>query len=264
VCRELIHDFGCRAVCGEMKARDCKCNSTQHSHQQLLGIFGPGTVLTPAPTASIVAPTNNGAVSTGFVVQVLAGSQRGVAKVELYLNGSRWMVLKGAGFGPNGQTNPSTYTFYTPQTVPNGIIDIDAKAYDDLGLGVGSIPIRVMKGAPCTNADACADNQQCIEGKCVFDAPEGELGDECGYDQFCKSWTCLGDGDKLCTQECLTDEPTSCPSDFECLRTAPTGTAGYCWPIDGGCCSVGHSRNAIWMHGGLALLVIGWLRRRRR
>ena len=98
----------------------------------------------------------------------------------------------------------------------------------------------------------------------MFDAPEGELGDECSYDQFCKSWTCLGDGDKLCTQECLTDEPTSCPADFDCLRVGPTGTAGFCWPEDGGCCSVGHDRNAIWMHGGLALLVIGWLRRRRR
>jgi hypothetical protein len=173
------------------------------------------------------------------------------------------MRLPGAKFGVNGQLEQA-YTFYTPPNVPDGIIDLQGKAFDDLGLGVATIPVTVMKGAPCATDDACANHQHCDAGRCRFDAPVGELGDSCSYGQYCKSWTCLGDGDKLCTQECLTDEPTSCPTGFECLHSADTGTDGFCWPIDnGGCCSAGHDRNAIWIHGGFALLVLGWLRRRR-
>jgi hypothetical protein len=255
-----------RATCGEMGPRDCRCSKTQNSHQQLLAIFGPGTPLTAAPTASIVYPLNNAAVTSGWVTHVSAGSQRGIAKVELYLNGSRWMVMPGAAFGPLGQMNPSTYTFYLPANVPDGIIDIQAKAYDDLGLGVASIPITVTKGAPCTSDSACAEHQTCDAGRCVFAAPTGELGDSCTYSQFCKSWTCLGAGDDMrCTQECLTDEPTSCPAGFTCDPTDDQGTAGFCWPTDtGGCCNVGHERGAIWIHGALAALVLGCLRRRRR
>jgi MYXO-CTERM domain-containing protein len=254
-----------RASCGEMAKRACKCNSTQNSHQQLLEIFGAGTVLTPAPEASIVYPANSAVVTPAFVTHVSASSQRGVAKVELYLNDSRWMVQPGAKFGLNGQP-VSTYTFYTPANVPDGIIDIQAKAYDDLGIGIATIPITVTKGAPCANNDACADNQTCDAGRCKYPAPVGELGDSCEYGQFCKSWTCLGgDGDKFCTQDCLTDEPTSCPAEFECLAQSDTGTAGVCWPLDrGGCCSVSRDRNAVWIHGGFALLVLGLLRRRRR
>jgi hypothetical protein len=253
-----------RAKCGEMAARNCKCNTTQNSHQQLLAIFGPGTVLTPAPEASIVFPANGGVVTPSFLTHVNASSQRGVAKVELYLNDSRWMVLPGAKFGANGQL-ASIYSFYTPPNVPDGIIDIQARAYDDLGIGVATIPITVTKGAPCTNNDACAKNQTCDAGRCKYPAPTGELGDSCSYGQFCKSWTCLGDEDKFCTQDCLTDEPTSCPAGFECLGQSETGTEGVCWPLDtGGCCSVRHDRKPIWIHGVLALFVLGLLRRRRR
>ncbi len=252
-----------RAKCGEMMVRNCRCGSSQNSHQQLLSIFGPGQVITPPPVASIIFPANSGTVTNGFVVHVQAGSQRGVAKVELFLNGSRWMVLPGAGFGPNGQSLDSKYTFYTPPNVPDGIIDIQAFAYDDLGLSVATIPITVTKGAPCAGDSACADNQTCDAGRCKYPAPSGELGDSCDYGQSCKSWTCLGDGDKICTQDCLTDEPTSCPAGFECLAQSDEGTGGVCWPLDTGCCSIGHARGAIWVHGGLALLVLGLLRRRR-
>lgn len=255
-----------RAKCGEMAVRDCKCSSTQNSHQQLLGLFGAGTPLTAAPHASIVYPTNDTMVSTGWVVHVSAGSQRGVAKVELFLNGSRWMVLPGAAFGPRGQNDDADYTFYVPEDVPDGIIDVEGRAYDDLGMEVATIPVTVTKGAPCTSDDACLANQTCDEGRCKYGPPPGELGDSCDYGQFCKSWTCLGsDDDKRCTQDCLTDEPTSCPMGFTCEPTDDQGTDGFCWPTEeGGCCSVGRDRDAIWIHGGLALAVLGSLRRRRR
>ncbi|HEX5097116.1 MAG TPA: hypothetical protein VFX21_13910 [Acidimicrobiia bacterium] len=253
-----------RAKCGEMAARKCRCNSSQNSHTQLISIFGAGVPITAAPHASVIFPTNNSAVTTGWVTHISAGSQRGVAKVELYFNDSRWMVQPGAKFGANGQLDPSTYTFIPPANVPDGIIDIQGKVYDDLGIGVATIPIRVTKGAPCTTDDQCAAHQHCDAGRCLFEAPVGELGDSCEYPQYCKSWTCLGDGDKTCTQECRTDEPTSCPEGLECFSASENGVDGFCFPPGGGCCSVGHERHAIWIHGGLALAVLGSLRRRRR
>ena len=255
-----------RAKCGEMMARPCKCGTSQNSHQHLLATFGEGTPITPPPHASIIFPLDNTVVATGWVVHVSAGSQRGVARVELFLNGSRWGLLPGAKFGPSGQPDPSQYTFYLPVDVPDGIIEIQAKAYDDLGLAVATNPITVTKGAPCTSDDACAQNQTCDAGRCLWGEPPGELGDSCSYGQFCKSWTCLGSDDDLrCTQECLTDEPTSCPAGFRCEPLDDQGTDGYCWTTDeGGCCSVGHGRDSLWLHGGLALAVLGWLRRRRR
>lgn len=255
-----------RAKCGEMMARPCKCGASQNSHQQLLSIFGEGTPITPPPTAAVIFPADGSTVANGWVVHVSAGSQRGVAKVELFLNGSRWGVMPGARFGPSGQPDPSQYTFYMPDDVPDGIIDIRAIAYDDLGLVAETPIVTVTKGAPCTSDAACAQNQVCDAGRCKWGEPTGELGHTCSYDQFCKSWTCLGSEDeKRCTQECLTDEPTSCPDGFTCEVVGGQGTQGYCWPTDtGGCCSVGHGRSSLWAHGGLALVIAGWLRRRRR
>jgi len=252
-----------RAKCGEMAARACKCGSTQNSHQQLISIFGEGMPITPPPHASIVFPVDNTPVLTGWVAHVSAGSARGVAKVELYLNGSRWGVLLGGKFGANGQGD-QTYTFYPPANVPDGIIEVSAIAYDDLGFSVQTQTVTVTKGTPCTTDDACLDNQTCDAGRCVYPAPDGELGDSCGYDQACKSWTCIGgDGDQRCSQECATDEPTSCPDGFSCLGTGQ-GTAGYCLTTDeGGCCSVGRGAGAPWVHGGIALVVFGLVRRRR-
>lgn len=254
-----------RAKCGEMTARACKCTQTQNSHQQLVSIFGEGTPITAPPTAQIVFPTSNSIVPSGWVTHVAAGSTRGVAKVELYLNNSRWMVLPGAKFNALGQMNPSTYSFFLPPNVPDGIIDVQAFAYDDIGLVTATTAVTVTKGAPCTNDDACAENQTCDAGRCLYGEPTGELGDSCTYGQFCKSWTCLGNDDQYCTQECATDEPTSCPAGFECVLAQGQVTAGFCFvPSGGGCCSVGRDRGAIWIHAGLALAVLGSLRRRRR
>jgi hypothetical protein len=147
--------------------------------------------------------------------------------------------------------------------VPDGIIDIQAFAHDDIGMVTASPLVTVTKGAPCTSAATCLPDQKCDEGRCHWDAPAGDLGDSCTYDQSCKTWTCLGNDDKFCTQECFTDEPTSCPMGFECVGVQGEPVAGYCFIPGGGCCSVGHDRGAIWVHGALALAVFGSLRRRR-
>jgi len=254
-----------RAQCGEDKVRNCRCGSSQNSHAKLLSVFGPGTPITPPPHVTIGFPMNNGTVGTGWVVHALAGSTRGVAKVELFLNGSRWHVLPGVKFGANGQADPSDYTFIVSSKVPDGIIDVQAKAYDDLGIATDSAVVTVTKGAACTADSACLKDQKCNAGHCTWPAPEGDLGDSCSYDQQCKAWTCLGaDSDKYCTTPCYTDEPSSCPSDFIC---APTGnqTDGFCLPDNSGCCSVGHeSSRRLWAHLCLSVLVLTWLRRRRR
>jgi hypothetical protein len=252
-----------RAQCGEDAVRKCKCGSSQNSHTKLISVFGQGTPITPAPHVTIGFPAQGGTVGASWVVHALAGSKRGVAKVELYLNGSRWHVLPGALFGQNGQADPTDYTFTVSSKVPDGIIDVQAKAYDDLGLAADSEIVTVTKGMACTSDATCLKDQHCEAGHCNWPAPEGELGSECSYDQQCTTWTCLGDEDgKYCTTPCYTDEASSCPSDFLCAPTG-NGTDGFCLPEGGGCCSVGGGRD-LWPTACLSVLVLTWLRRRRR
>ncbi|HUS32494.1 MAG TPA: hypothetical protein VMZ53_28530 [Kofleriaceae bacterium] len=254
-----------RAQCGEDGVRKCRCGSSQNSHAKLITVFGEGTPITAAPHVSLGFPTNGSTVGSSWVVHALAGSARGIAKVELYLNGSRWHVVPGQGFGANGQADPSDYTFMVSTKVPDGLIDVQAKAYDDLGIASDSEIVTVTKGAACTMDAQCLADQHCQAGHCTWPAPEGELGASCEYDQQCKGWTCLGDEDsKYCTVPCYTDEPTSCPSDFTC---APTGnqTDGFCLPEGGGCCSAsGDGGRGLWATACLSVLVLTWLRRRRR
>jgi hypothetical protein len=252
-----------RAQCGEDAVRKCRCGASQNSHAKLISVFGEGTPITAPPHVNIGFPSQGATVASGWVVHALAGSKRGVAKVELFLNGSRWHVLKGQGFGANGQADPSDYTFMVSTKVPDGIIDVKSIAYDDLGIATESDTVTVTKGAACTQDAQCLKDQHCDAGHCTWPPPEGELGTSCTYDQQCKGWTCLGDEDgKFCTVPCYTDEPASCPSDFTC---APTGnqTDGFCLPEGGGCCSVGGDRGLM-PTACLSVLVLTWLRRRRR
>ena len=254
-----------RSQCGENAVRNCKCGTAQNSHEKLISVFGEGTPITPAPHVAVTFPLDGSTVNSGWVVHAGAGSKRGVAKVELYLNGSRWTVVKGQGFGALGQADPSDYTLTPSNKVPDGIIDVKAIAYDDLGISTESASITVTKGAPCTSNSTCLKDQQCESGKCVWPAPKGELGDSCSYDQQCKAWTCLGDDSgKYCTTPCYTDEPATCPKDFSCV---PTGnqTDGFCIPEGGGCCSVGgDSARHLWLQLCMSVLVLTWLVRRKR
>jgi hypothetical protein len=252
-----------RAECGESKVRNCKCSNTQNSHTMLLGIFGPGTPTTPPPVVSLTFPVaGQTTITNGIAIHANASSQRGVAHVELYLNGSRWLDDPGVPFGPNGQP-ASDYAFPLPSTLPDGVIDIVVKAYDDLGIVTATPTVTVTKGSPCTSSDQCLHDQTCDAGKCEWPAPTAALGAPCTYDQFCTSWQCTqtNDGQK-CSQSCSIDEPTSCPKGFDCIGDAKSG---FCWPqTSGGCCSVADSSDAIWAHAGFAALVAGLLMRRRK
>jgi hypothetical protein len=252
-----------RALCGESKIRDCKCSKTQNSHTMLEGIFGPGTPTTPAPTVSMTVPApGTTTIANGVAVHANAFSKRGVTRVELYLNGARWLVDPGIPFGPNGQP-ASDYAFPLPASVPDGVIDIIVKAYDDLGIVTATDPLTVTKGAPCTSADTCLPDQMCNSGRCEWPAPTAKLGASCSYDQFCTTWQCTETSDgKRCTQPCSIDEPTSCPTGFDCLGDAQSG---ICWPANtGGCCSAAPSSQVPWGHAGTAALVAALLMRRRK
>jgi hypothetical protein len=243
--------------------RDCKCSKTQNSHTMLLDLFGPGTPTTPPPVVSLTVPAaGQTTISNGLALHASASSQRGIAHVEFYLNGSRWVDDPGVPFGPNGQP-AADYAFPISGAVPDGVIDIAVKAYDDLGLVTATSTVTVTKGSPCTTADQCLADQTCDAGKCAWPAPTAELGASCTYDQFCTTWQCTQTtGGQKCSQPCSIDEPTSCPTGFDCLGDAQSG---FCWPADsGGCCSVADSSDAIWAHAGFAALVAGLLMRRRK
>jgi hypothetical protein len=253
------------AKCGEDKVRTCFCGGLQNTHQKILSVFGegPNTALIPPPTAVVNSPMNGATAIEGQVVAFQAGSKRGVEHAELYLNGWKWADVKGAAFGGNGQLNPSNYSTKFPSGVPNGVIDIQIKAYDDLAVSTLSAPVTVTKGAPCTSADACAKGQKCEAGKCFWDPPTGKLGDACDYQQFCETNQCtMTDQGGFCSQECIVGGTGACPDGFECVQA---GSAGACLPADdgGGCCSVGGA-DAMWVHGGLSLGVLALVMRRRR
>lgn len=254
------------AACGEDVARTCKCGGVQNSVNKLTLVLGAGTSSIPAPTVSIETPSA-GPIASGFAVHASAGSRRGVAKVEMWLNNHLWATAPGAAFGANGQANPSDYTLTTPANVPNGVIDLVVKAYDDLDLETDSATVTLQMGAPCASADTCLTGQKCEAGKCFWDPPVGVLGDTCTYNEFCVTGLCQqSDIGQYCTQSCVVGSSDGCPAMFDCIATSDTG--GVCLPQDKGgvgCCSVGRESNrSIWAHIGLGVLALGFIVRRRR
>jgi hypothetical protein len=254
------------ASCGEDSVRPCQCGGSQNSHVKIKGVFGEGTSLIAAPTVVVNSPVNGGTAIPMQIVGAQAGSARGVAKVELLLNGFKWAEVPGALFGSQGQRNPSDYVLKFPPDVPDGVIDIVVKASDDLGISTMSNTITVTKGAPCASAATCAKGQKCEAGKCFWDPPTGKIGASCDYNQFCESGICLDTSDGgLCSQDCIVGVADGCPATFECLAV---GTGGRCVPADdgGGCCSVASKDdgNLMWLHVGLSAAVFGFVVRRKR
>lgn len=258
------------ASCGEDAIRPCQCGGSQNSHVKIRGVFGDGVSLIAAPTVQVNTPANGAAAIPMQIVAAQAGSKRGVAKVELWLNGYKWQELPGASFGSAGQRNPSDYTLRFPANVPDGVIDIVVKAADDLGLETTSQTITVTKGAPCASATDCNKNgiegQKCDAGKCYWDPPTGAIGDACTYSQFCESGFCLETTDGgFCSRDCIVGVADSCPTDFTCIAS---GTSGVCVPNDdgGGCCSVSDDDDtgALAAQLGLSAALLGFVVRRRR
>lgn len=259
------------ANCGEFDGtRPCQCGANQNSHLKLVNTFGPGQSIVPAPEVAVTTPAISSTAANSMPANIIAsaGSRRGVEKVELYLNGYKWAEAPGAPFGRTGQLNPSSYGLLVPMNqIPDSIYDIEVRAYDDLEIMTKSAVVTVVKGAAggCTSADACLAGQKCEAGKCFWDEPAGEVGDECTFDQFCKSGLCQGTAEqRICTQSCAVGVVDSCPMGFECIQA---GAGGICFfpTEESGCCSTG-SNSSPWAPFGLASLVLGFivLQRRRR
>jgi hypothetical protein len=246
------------ASCGENGVRECACSHQQHSHQWLQTVMGAGTPITTTQVA-VTAPAEGATIGDGETVHALASAQRGVEKVSLLLNGYRWLELSGVAVGPTGQPE-ADYALKLPADVPDGVIDIEVIASDDLDV-TATAKVTVTKGAPCTSAAACAEGQLCENGRCFWTPPTGETGDSCEYPQFCVSGRCdTIDGESHCTVECNPTFNSDCPTGFDCLGE---GTDGVCWPpASGGCCSAGD--RTPWAPVGLAAMVFAFVLRRRR
>lgn len=256
------------AKCGENTPRPCMCGASQNSHLKILNVFGAGTSIVPAPTSEITTPASSDAAdSLGANVIATSYSQRGVAKVELLLNGYKWAETKGAAFGGNGQPE-TAYLIKVPAEIPNSKYDVVVRSYDDLGIFTDSPPVTVTKGPAggCTSADSCLAGQKCEAGKCFWDPPVGDLGMDCTFNQYCKSGLCAGTTDQqICTQPCSLSVEATCPADsgLECVDTG-TGTA-VCFFAEegGGCCSTNRD-DSPFAFAGFGALVLGLLIRRRR
>ncbi len=250
------------AICGETATRPCKCGPTQNSHGKLLSVFGPQTPITGPPTVVLTSPVSGGTFGRSVIVQ--AGSKRGVAHVDLLFNGYKWALAPGAAFTADGQPDPFDYTIPVPAALPDGVIDIEAIAYDDLDASAETPVVTLTKGAPCASAATCAEGQKCEAGKCFWDPPTGELGDSCTYPQFCQSGICTGTKDQqICTQNCIPGVADGCPAGLSCVRSSATD--GVCFfSTGGGCCSVDRGGQGWFVHGGIAAILLGYLRRRRR
>jgi hypothetical protein len=254
------------ANCGEFTKRDCRCGGTQNSHQKLLTVFGAGTPITAPPHISIVVPSAGAMVGPNFTVQSKGGAQRGIAKVELSLNGYVWTSAPGAAYGPNGQADPSSFALMFPNGVPDSNIDIVVKAFDDINTETDSATISVVKGAPCTSATTCAKGQQCdAQGRCFWTAPTGQLGDACTYDQFCTSGSCvMTSSGSFCSMPCVLGVSDACPAGYDCVM-ATDPSLGDCIKHGkgGGCCSAS-TPGATWAQLALAACVLVVVTRRRR
>ncbi len=261
------------AACGEFKEQgiqQCKCGSSQNSHLKLLTVFGEGVSLIPRPTASITTPaaSSSAASSLGNTVNAIAGSKRGVNRLELYINGYKWAQVGGAPFGRAGQLNPSNYQLVVPADVPDSVVDLQVKAYDDVELVGESAVVTVVKGAAggCQSADTCAAGQRCEAGKCFWDPPVGEIGEDCTFPQFCLSGLCSNSvfqGDGICTQSCVVGLADACPTGLTCVEA---GSSAVCIVVeDTGCCSTSNQGTpwAPFMLGGIVLGFVA-LRRKRR
>ena len=249
--------------CGEYVARDrCLCGDQQNTHGWLTTVMGPGTPITTA-SATLTAPADGATIVNGAEVHVTGGAQRGVAGVDLVLNGYRWLTLPGAPFDENGQL-PRDYVFTLPADVPDGVIDIETVVRDDLGISATQ-KVTVTKGAPCASAASCAEGQKCEAGKCFWDPPTGVTGDACDYPQFCVNARCeTVDGVDICTESCRAGSSiNTCPEGLACHQVS--GDTGVCGPPEasGGCCSTSRD-SAPWGYAGIAAVGLGLVLRRRR
>jgi hypothetical protein len=242
------------ARCGEFSERQCACPvATQNSYRRIVGLFGPG-VPTPPETA-FVRPADGREIQPGYKVAVHSVDDIRVAKVELYVDGTK--------VGESSDSVGDTFQVPLPLDTAPGAHMLEAHAIDVQDV-VATVQLNVSVGPPCTAADGCTDTDVCVMGVCTPGPDEpGGLGYICQKDTECLSLQCAdaGEDHKYCVEACATATPDSCPGGFDCI---PGGADGVCWPsASGGCCDTsGTPAHAPMLLGfGVAFVL---LRRRKR
>jgi hypothetical protein len=243
--------------------RDCICGGgMQNVHSKMLGVFGLNPTPLPPPIVNLTNPTNGATFPSGneFTISASGMLRRGMGKAELWLNGYKWRVIE-------AQNNQQTFVFTAPPDLPDGIIDVEVRVFNDLETVYGTGTATVTKGAPCVDETSCALGQHCDAGKCAWDPPSGNIGDACEYPQFCISELCESG---QCTSPCVVGIEGFCPAGFTCEGNGD-GNNGFCLNGEeeggGGCCSTSSGTPTAVMLGQLGLVGIvlgGVLRRRRR
>jgi hypothetical protein len=246
--------------CGESQPRDCVCGGTkQNSHAKLTAVHGMGTV-PPPPSVDVTMPADGATVSNPFSVIANVSDPRGVNRVEVLINGWEWTQV-------DGKIGSNAYLISVPPDVPDGVLEIDVRGCNDLN-ACATDRTTVTKGAPCADASTCAVGQRCDAGRCLWDPPTGEIGDDCTFNQFCTSNLCgdIGGGHLACTESCFGGPNDLCPEGFAC--SGATGQMGVCAPPveDTGCCQASTTnRTSLFVNLGLGAIVgLFAVRRRRR
>ncbi len=243
--------------CGEFMrpTRACKCSAVQNSHEKLTSALDVGT-LPAAPGVKIIVPGMNATVTGNFAVTSTVTTPRWAARVELWINGWPYAIAKPGASSAPVVLNP-------PRTLPDGILDIEVRAYDDLG-SRGSNTLTATKNIPCTDASTCAANQTCETGRCRYPTPAGQLGDTCTTNDDCADHMCVtSGGDSICSKICVVGQTDICGS-LACL--ASSDGYGLCSSAaaeqSGGCCDAGSSPNGTVVV--LSTTLLGYLLTRRR
>ncbi|MBP9084937.1 MAG: hypothetical protein KBG15_02420 [Kofleriaceae bacterium] len=243
--------------CGEfmLPTRACKCSAVQNSHEILARALDTGT-LPAAPAVAIIVPAMNATVTGNFAVTSTISTPRWAARVELWINGWPYATAKPGASSAPVVLNP-------PRTLPDGILDIEVRAYDDLG-SRGSNTLTATKHIPCVDASKCAANQTCETGRCRYPTPAGQLGDACTANDDCADHMCVTNGgESICSKICVVGQTDTCGG-LACL--ASSDGYGLCSSAaaeqSGGCCDARTAPN-----GTVALLsttLVGYLLTRRR
>ncbi len=243
--------------CGEYEdLEQCNCGgSAQNSHRWLQSVLGESAVAVAGPVVDISTPTEAASVSTGFRVATTATHVRGIGQVELFLNGTSYESQDAHGY----DNASSPYWFDTPANLPDGIIDVEIRATNDIGSETIAM-VTVQKGAPCTSEATCLPGQSCEDGRCRFPPADGVLGESCASGAECVSGLCptVEGGQGVCSETCfLTTTEETCPNGFVCTEVSPA--SGVCWPKESdtgscGCQSTGSGAPA----GVLLLLFVLW------
>jgi hypothetical protein len=241
--------------CGEYAVRDCMCGDGQNTHEKLLDGFGANDVPLPAPAMTLDEPVAGAVVAAGGTFAIRAtgvpGDARGLGRAEVYYNGHLWDWQ-------DATRDQTVFELASPPNLPDGVIDVEVRIYNDLRTTWATSTARITRGAACTSEATCLPGQHCGDGRCYWDPPTGVLGDACDHAEYCVSQLCVAD---QCSQECTGTDIAACPVGFHC-------TSGFCLADEvepGGCCSAAPDRpGALLAQLGLAGLVLGGVLRRRR